>query len=53
MKTYGTGLPKVKKVKITKVKMPKVNQPKMPKLRYGSKKSKFGGGDDYYNRIFK
>ena len=50
MKTYGI---KLKKPKLNKVKMPTANMPKLPKLRFGSKKSNFGGGDNYYTKIFK
>lgn len=50
MKTYGI---KIKKPKLKNVKMPKVNEPKIPKLRFGSKKSNFGRGNDYYTKIFK
>lgn len=53
MKIYGTSLPKVKKPKLNPVKMPRVQEPKMPKLSYGSKKHKFGGGNDYYTKIFR
>ena len=48
MKTYGTRQPKLPKIKGVKLKFPK-----LPKIGFGSKKSKFGGGNDYYNKIFK
>lgn len=50
MKAYGI---KLKKPKLPKVKSIKVNEPKIPKLRFGSKKSNFGRGNDYYTKIFK
>lgn len=50
MKSYGI---KLKKPKLPKVKFPKLHQPKIPKLRFGGKKSNFGGGDNYYTKIFR
>lgn len=53
MGTYGIRGPKVNKPKIKKVRAPKINEPKMPKLRFGSKRSKFGGSNSYYDKIFR
>jgi hypothetical protein len=53
MKAYGVQPLKLKKPKINKVKMPRLHEPKLPKLSFGNKRHKFGGGNDYYTKIFR
>ena len=50
MKNSIIKQPMLPRVKIPKAKLPTV---KTPKIGFGSKKSKFGGGNNYYNKIFK
>lgn len=53
MKSTTIKTLKLPKMALPKVKQPKIQQPKLPKLSFGSKKSNFGGGKNYYTNIFK
>lgn len=53
MKATTIKIPKLPKMALPKLKQPKVQQPKMPKITFGSKKSNFGGGNNYYTKIFR